>query len=54
MKAKRFTSVQLSMKIISFTKILIEEKSIWQKPRKLKTKMEISLMNFLHIQIIGL
>ena len=54
MKAKRFTLVQPTMKIISFTEILIEEKSIWQKQGKLKTKMVISLMNLLHIQIIGL
>ena len=30
-KAKRFISVQPNTKIISFTKILIEEKDIWQK-----------------------
>ena len=54
MKAKRFTSVQPNTKIILFTKILIEEKSIWQKLRKSQTKMVIALMNLLHIQIIGL
>ena len=53
-KAKRYTSFQPNTKIISITKILNEEKSIWQKLRKSQTKMVMLLMNFPHIQIIGL
>ena len=34
-------------------KILVEEKSIWQKQRKSQTKMVISLMILHHFQIIG-
>ena len=53
MKAKRCILVQPNKKIISFTKILLEEKSIWQKRRKSQTKMVISLMILHHFQIIG-
>ena len=53
-EGKRFTSVQPNTKIILFTKILIVEKSIWQKRRKSQTKMVIILIILHHFQIIGL
>ena len=51
---KRFTSVLPTLKTLLLTKILFDETSISQKPRKFQTKMVNLLTKFPLIQIIGL